>query len=56
MTKRKKKLSAGDIDDIMRLYHHEYAPNGKRYSISMLARFFRVSEATISKVLNHKYT
>jgi len=50
-----RKLNYDDTEDIKRLYYHETAPNGKSYSMPMLSKLFRVSEATINKVLKDKY-
>lgn len=50
---RPRKLTAADVRAIRELYGAP-APNGRAYSIRMLARIFRVSSATIGDVVQRR--
>lgn len=50
---RPPKLTEAEHARIRELYY-EKAPNGKPYTLPMLARLYRVSPATIAHVLNRR--
>ena len=47
-------LTADQHATIKQLYYHGRAPNGKPYTMPMIARLYRVSAVTISNVLNNR--